>query len=219
MRQGRFIAFEGPEGCGKSTHLPLLADFLRERGIEVVTTREPGGTALAERIREMLQTIHAEPPVPAAEVLLFLASRAQHVEKVIRPALARGAWVLTDRFEDSTFAYQGAGRGFDQETLRRLNRFATAGCSPDLVLLLDIPRDAGRVRLRARQAATVTEADRFEREAESFQENLRKGFLALAHDAPERYEIIRTDQPRETVAQMIRSAVTAHFQEVSDAAG
>ena len=219
MKRGKFIAFEGPEGCGKSTHLPLLAAFLRERGIEVVTTREPGGTALAEQIRTMLQSIRDEAPVPSAEVLLFLASRAQHVAKVIRPALERGAWVLTDRFEDSTFAYQGAGRGFDDRTLRELNRFATGGCSPDLVLLLDIPRTTGRQRLSARQAATVTEADRFEREAELFHERLREGFLALAREAPERYAIIKTDPPREEVARLIRAAVLAHFPEVPDAAG
>jgi len=205
--QGRFIAFEGPEGCGKSTHLPLLADFLRSKGFEVVTTREPGGTQLAEQVREILQSTRQEAPVPAAEVLLFLASRAQHIAKVIRPALERGAWVLTDRFEDSTFAYQGAGRGFPSEQLRLLNRFATEGITPDLVLVLDIDRVCGRSRLAERQNATATESDRFESETEQFHERLRQCFLSLASADSSRYAVIDSAPPTDEVQCSIRREV------------
>lgn len=138
--RGVFITFEGPEGSGKSSHVRLLKERLEARGREVLLTREPGGTPLGENIRGLLQHDHAgEPPVDRAEVMLFLASRAQLCERVIRPALDRGAWVVCDRFSDSTLAYQGHGRGFDVDTLRVMNTFATADLVPDLTILLDIP--------------------------------------------------------------------------------
>jgi dTMP kinase len=173
---GKFITFEGPEGSGKSTHIKLLKAYLEERGIEVVLTREPGGTPLGEEIRKLLQHDHTEPPVPSAEVLLFLASRAQHVERLIRPALQQGKWVLCDRFADSTFAYQGYGRGFDMESLRAVNAFAVSGLSPDLTVLLDVTPQTSRERLAARQASTATTPDRIEREAAAFHERVRNGF-------------------------------------------
>lgn len=210
---GKFITFEGPEGSGKSTHIQLLAEFLKKRGIEVVCSREPGGTDLAEDIRNLIQSVREDAPVPATEVLLFLASRAQHVQKKIRPALERGAWVLCDRFEDSTFAYQGAGRGFPLEKLRTLNNFATQGLVPDLVLILDIPRSAGKKRLAERQIATHTEADRIEREAEAFHERLRQQFLMLADQDPQRYEVVSTDHPRDEVSEKIQRIITERFLE------
>lgn len=206
-KRGKFIVFEGPEGGGKSTQLPLLAAFLRGRGLEVVATREPGGTALAEEIRGLVQSVRDDAPVPEAETLLFLASRAQHVARVIAPALERGAWVLSDRFEDSTFAYQGAGRGFRLPALRALNRFATRGLRPDLVLVLDVSRGRARERLKARQDTTDTGADRFEREEERFHERLRRRFLALAGSAPGRYAVIDAERPPERVEADIRGAV------------
>jgi dTMP kinase len=204
---GKFITFEGPEGSGKSTHIKLLKAFLEARGIEVVMTREPGGTPLGEEIRKILQHDHSEAPVPHAEVLLFLASRAQHVERLIRPALAQGKWVLCDRFDDSTFAYQGYGRGFPMEGLRAVNAFAVSGLRPDLTVLLDVAPQTSRERLAARQATTATAPDRIEREAAAFHEKVRNGFLALAAEAPDRMAVISTERDREAVAADVRKAV------------
>jgi len=204
---GKFITFEGPEGSGKSTHIKLLKAYLEERGIEVVLTREPGGTPLGEEIRKLLQHDHSEPPVPSAEVLLFLASRAQHVERLIRPALQQGKWVLCDRFADSTFAYQGYGRGFDMESLRAVNAFSVSGLSPDLTVLLDVTSQTSRERLAARQASTATTPDRIEREAAAFHERVRNGFLALAKEEPERLVVINTEREPSEVAASIRKAV------------
>lgn len=205
---GKFITFEGPEGSGKSTHIKLLKAYLEERGIEVVLTREPGGTPLGEEIRKILQHDHSEPPVPSAEVLLFLASRAQHVERLIRPALQQGKWVLCDRFADSTFAYQGYGRGFDMESLRAVNAFAVSGLRPDLTVLLDVTPQTSRERLAARQASTATTPDRIEREAAAFHERVRNGFLALAKEEPERLVVINTEREQLEVAASIREAVS-----------
>ncbi|MEI7945660.1 MAG: dTMP kinase [bacterium] len=204
---GKFITFEGPEGSGKSTHIKLLKAFLEARGIEIVMTREPGGTPLGEEIRKILQHDHSEAPVPHAEVLLFLASRAQHVERLIRPALAQGKWVLCDRFDDSTFAYQGYGRGFPMEGLRAVNAFAVSGLRPDLTVLLDVAPQTSRERLAARQATTATAPDRIEREAAAFHEKVRNGFLALAAESPDRIAVISTERDREAVAADVRKAV------------
>lgn len=204
MARGRFITLEGPEGAGKSTHLQALAERLRARGLTVHTTREPGGTPLGEAVRGLLQFDAAgESPVPRAELLLFLASRAQLVETLIRPALARGEWVLSDRFCDSTFAYQGYGRGMDVADLRRLNAFATDGLMPDLTLLLDIPQEESRLRVAGREGP----ADRFEREREAFHQKLAEGFRALAAQEPHRIRRIASDGPRETTAEAVWAAV------------
>jgi dTMP kinase len=209
MTRGTFITFEGPEGSGKSTHIRLLAEHLRGRGVAVVCTREPGGTPLCEAVRGLLQHDGVgEPPVPRAEVLLFLASRAQHVDRVIRPALERGDWVLCDRFSDSTLAYQGFGRGFALAQLRALDGFATDGLAPDLTVLLDVPPETGRARLAARQTQTATEPDRIEREDGAFHARLRDGFLELARAEPDRFVVLTTDQPQERVAAALREAVT-----------
>lgn len=208
MANGKFITFEGPEGSGKSTHLLLLADYLRERGLEVLVTREPGGTPTGEAIRNLLQHGGSgEAPVPRVEVLLFLASRAQHVERFIRPALDSGSWVLCDRFEDSTLAYQGYGRGFDIDHLREMNRFATQGLKPDLTLLLDIAPEISRARLLARQTRTLTAPDRIEREADAFHMRLRNGFLELARQEPHRFVVLDTAGEQNQVASAIRAAV------------
>jgi len=204
---GKFITFEGPEGSGKSTHIKLLKAYLEERGIEVVLTREPGGTPLGEEIRKILQHDHSEPPVPSAEVLLFLASRAQHVERLIRPALQQGKWVLCDRFADSTFAYQGYGRGFDMASLRAVNAFAVSGLQPDLTVLLDVTPQTSRERLAVRQASTATTPDRIEREAAAFHERVRNGFLALAKEEPDRIVVINTEREPAAVAAAVRAAV------------
>ena len=208
MVNGKFITFEGPEGSGKSTHIRLLAAYLREQGIEVIVTREPGGTPTGEAIRNLLQHGGAgEVPVPRAEVLLFLASRAQHVERLIRPALDSGSWVLCDRFDDSTMAYQGYGRGFDVHELRVINHFATHGLKPDLTLLLDVLPEISRARLQARQVQTSAAPDRIEREAEAFHIRLRNGFLELARQEPDRFLVLETVGEQEQVASAIRTAV------------
>ena len=212
MSAGVFITFEGPEGSGKSTHLRRLAERLRAEGRTVLTTREPGGTPVGEAVRGLLQhDSGGETPEPRAEVLLFCASRAQLVNRVISPALARGEWVLCDRFADSTLAYQGFGRGFDLEALVAINGFATGGVVPALTLLLDLDVAAGMRRLAARHAALATEADRFEREHCAFHARLRDGFLALAADAPERFCVIDSDREPDVVAEAIWQAVRARF--------
>ncbi len=208
MSYGKFITFEGPEGSGKSTHIRLLADHLRGRGVEVTLTREPGGTPTGEAIRGLLQHNRSgEAPVPRAEVLLFLASRAQHVERLIRPALEKGAWVLCDRFDDSTLAYQGYGRGFDLAELRAVNRFATHGLTPDLTFLLDVAPETSRRRLQARLAQTAIAPDRIECEANDFHVRLRNGFLELARQSPERFAVLVTERAQEQVAADIRAVV------------
>ena len=204
MTRGRFITLEGPEGAGKSTHLKALAEKLKARGIPVLTTREPGGTLLGELVRKILQFNEAgEAPVPTAELLLFLASRAQLVHNVILPALERGEWVLSDRFCDSTFAYQGYGRGMNLDELRAINAFATQTLMPDLTLLLDIPRDESRQRVAARQE----QADRFEQERDAFHVRLAEGFRQLAEQEPHRIRRIDSTQPQADTEAAIWSAV------------
>jgi len=208
MVKGKFITFEGPEGSGKSTHIRLLAGFLKEHGYDVLLTREPGGTPIGEAIRGLLQHNEAgEEPSARTEVLLFLASRAQHVDQLIRPALERGVWVLCDRFDDSTFAYQGFGRKFDLTELRAVNHFATQGLKPDLTLLLDVSPETSRERLQARQSQTSTSPDRIERESDAFHVRLRKGFLDLARQEPERFVVLTTESDRNSVAEKIRAFV------------
>ena len=168
VEEGRFITFEGPEGGGKSTQVQALAEALRAEGRTALVTREPGGTPLAEKIRALVREERTDPPVARSEVLLFLAARAQVVAEVIRPALARGEWVLCDRFADSTFAYQGYGRGIAVDLLRHFNDFATEGLVPDLTVLLDVPLEVSRARLAAREAATATAADRIEQAGAEF---------------------------------------------------
>ena len=201
--KGRFISFEGGEGCGKTTHIALLAERLRAKGIEVVLTREPGGTPLCEAIRGLLQLDTAgESPVPEAEALLFCASRAQLVRNVIRPALERGAWVLCDRFADSTLAYQGYGRGFPLDALRALLSFATGGLLPDTTFLLEASLETRNGRLDARYGTGVG-ADRFEREEDDFHRRVREGFEALADAEPDRIIRIETERPVEETADEI----------------
>ena len=209
MSQGKFITFEGPEGSGKSTHIRLLADFLRARGLDVTLTREPGGTPTGEAIRRLLQHNEAgESPADRTEVLLFLASRAQHVERLIRPALAAGRWVLCDRYDDSTLAYQGYGRGFGLNELRALNAFATGGLVPDLTLLLDIPVEEGFRRLAARPPAAE---DRIERAERAFHERVRQGYLELARSEPVRFRVLPTAGPVAATGEAVWQAVRERF--------
>lgn len=212
MTTGKFITFEGPEGGGKSTHIKKLALFLASKGVEVVTTREPGGTALGEKIRDLIQ--HSEAgtvPLDRAELLLFLASRAQHVQEVIRPMLNKGRWVLCDRFYDSTLAYQGFGRGFDIPQLRSLNDFAVDHLKPDLTLLIDVSPATSRERLAQRHCAGVSAPDRIESESDDFHVRLRNGYLTLAGQEKERFHVVDAERVQSVVEEDIRSLVASRF--------
>ena len=190
MARGKFITFEGGEGCGKSTQVKRLEAFLRGKGYEVLLTREPGGTRLAELVRSLLKDEHEDPPCDRSELLLFLAARAQLVRNVIRPALERGVWVVSDRFSDSTFAYQGYGRGLPLEFLKVANDFACEGLQSDLTILLDVPPEVACERMRRREAATNTVADRIELAGDAFHARLREGFHSLAAANPERIAVV-----------------------------
>jgi dTMP kinase len=195
VARGRFITLEGVEGSGKSTLARALADWLRAQGHVVHLTREPGGTPLAERIRCVVLDRGTEPMPAAAELLLMFAARAAHVENLIRPALARGDWVLCDRFTDATVAYQGSGRGVDREQIRQLSAMAHPGLTPDLTLLLDLPPTEGLRRARGRGDG----GDRFEDEAIAFFERVRRGYLALAAEEPGRFHLIDATRAPEAV--------------------
>lgn len=189
--RGRFITLEGVEGSGKSTLASALATALRARGLTVHQTREPGGTPLAETLRGIVLARGAEPLPPAAELLLMFAARAVHVANLIQPALARGDWVICDRFTDASLAYQGAGRGMDLAQIRALAAIAHPGLAPDLTLLLDLPAATGLLRARGRGDG----GDRFEDEALAFFERVRAGYLALAAAEPRRYRILDATHP------------------------
>ena len=205
--RGKFITFEGPEGGGKSTQVQTLAEWLRKQGKKVVVTREPGGTRMSELIRALVRDEMEDPPVTRCEVLLFLAARAQVVSQVIRPALAHGEWVVCDRFADSTFAYQGYGRGIDVQLLKNFNDFVTEGLVPDLTILLDVPPEVSRTRLAARQASSADTGDRIEAAGEMFHRRLREGFLALAKAEPKRFTVIDASKSIEKVAAAVQKTV------------
>jgi dTMP kinase len=189
--RGRFLTVEGIEGVGKSTQVPRLAQALKQRAIECVLTREPGGTPLAEKIRELVLAPGAEVLPDAAELLLMFAARSVHLENFIKPHLEAGTWVLCDRFTDATYAYQGAGRGFAFDAIAELEHLVQGRMRPDLTLLLDAPAAAGLERARRRNAgAGLAAADRFERERAEFFERVREGYLARAAAEPERIAVI-----------------------------
>ena len=203
MACGRFITFEGGEGCGKSTQVVRLAAALEERGLNVLLTREPGGTRLSELIRTLLKDEAEDPPVDRAELLLFLAARAQLVRNVIAPALKAGTWVISDRFSDSTVAYQGYGRGLPVDFVRAANDFACEGLRPDLTFLLDLDPETAERRMRGREAATNTSADRIERAGSGFHARLRKGFLELAAAEAPRFSVVDASKSPDEVASVV----------------
>lgn len=181
--KGKFITFEGIDGAGKSSHLEWLAEWLREKGLVVHVTREPGGTELGEKLRELLlhSSMHLE-----TETLLMFAVRREHLAKVIEPALLRGEWVVCDRFSDATYAYQGGGRGLDRAKLQQLEHWVHGHLQPDLTLLFDLPLDVARERIVL--ASRVL--DRFEQERADFHERVRQAYLERAHSAPSRIRIV-----------------------------
>ncbi|MFP3343147.1 dTMP kinase [Halomonas sp. SIMBA_159] len=195
-KRGRFITLEGGEGVGKSTNVAFVEAWLTAQGIEVVRTREPGGTPRAEAIRELLLDPSPQEPLSVdAELLLVFAARAQHLAEKILPALTRGAWVVCDRFTDATFAYQGGGRGIDAARIAQLEQFVQQGLSPDLTLLLDMPPEAAKERLEGRLRDLNTQRDRFEQEQADFFMAVRRAYLERAAAAPERFALIDAAQP------------------------
>jgi dTMP kinase len=203
MQRGKFLTIEGTEGVGKSTNLAFVRDWLVAKGIEVIVTREPGGTPLAEEIRGLLLAKRDEPVDETTELLLVFAARAQHLAQVIKPALARGAWVLSDRFTDATYAYQGGGRGLNRATIAQLEQLVQQELRPDLTLILDIDVELGLSRARQRG-----ELDRFESETLEFFERVRAAYHQRATAAPECYGIIDAGQPLEKVQQDIDRLLT-----------
>ena len=204
--RGRFITLEGIDGAGKSSHLPAMHEWLLARGVDVVLSREPGGTPLAETLRELV--LH-QPMDALTEALLVFAARRDHVQQVIAPALARGAWVLCDRFTDASFAYQGGGRGFDGNLLKTLETWVQQGppeVQPDLTLWFDAP-----AALAAARRAAVRAPDRFEAQDEAFFERVRAGYAARAAGEQQRFVVLDAACSRDEVWQQVQAALQAHF--------
>jgi len=202
---GRFITFEGGEGAGKSTQISRAAEWLRGRGVEVLVTREPGGTPRAERLRAILLERDAEPMPQSCELLLMFAARATHLDNLIRPAVRRGAWVLCDRFTDATYAYQGGGRGMPVAQIDALAGIVHPDLQPDLTLLLDLPVPAGLARASHRNGADGP--DRFESEQQAFFERVRDTYLERARREPRRFRVVAASGSLDEVAQGIREAL------------
>ena len=199
MKRGKFISFEGLDGAGKSSHVAATAERLQKRGVDVVVTREPGGTVLGERLRELVlaETMHLE-----TETLLMFAARREHVAQVIEPALARGAWVVCDRFTDATRAYQGGGRGVDLEKIEILARWVHPHTNPDLTLLFDISHQAARLRISGARPL-----DRFERESAEFHDRVRARYRALAAAEPGRFRLIEAILPAQDIDKILEKII------------
>lgn len=195
----KFITLEGMDGAGKSTHIPAINALLQKRGYEVISTREPGGTVLGERLRELLlhETMHAE-----TETLLMFAARREHIDKVIAPALARGAWVLSDRFTDATFAYQSGAKGVLADKVNLLETWVQGDLQPHITLLFDVPVEVSIARL-----AGARSPDKFERETADFFEKIRQAYLQRAYKHPERFKIIDASKPLQEVAKIVEDII------------
>lgn len=201
--RGRLITLEGVEGVGKSTVVPVVKDYLVSRGVQVLHTREPGGTELGEQLRDVLLNTHQE-IVPRAELLLMFAARAQHVEKVVVPALEGGTWVLCDRFTDSSFAYQGAGRELGTDSVAAIEKWLLGAMNADLTLLLDVSRETSLDRTKRRR-----ELDRIETEGDEFFERVRQAYLERARMFPQRIKVIDANPDIETVSASLRTQLEA----------
>lgn len=201
-RPSRFVSFEGLDGAGKSTHIAHVAEIFRTRGYEVVSTREPGGTTLGESLRAIL--LH-QAMAPETEALLMFAARSEHLEQVIRPALKRGAAVISDRFTDASFAYQGGGRGLSDDRLSILENWVHRDLQPDLTLLFDLPFEVARQRL-----AGVRAPDRFEREAEEFHNRVRAAYLRRAERSGGRIQVIDASQAIDKISKTVEELVSIH---------
>ncbi|MGH8549973.1 MAG: dTMP kinase [Methylococcales bacterium] len=203
MERGRFITLEGGEGLGKSTNLKFIENWLSDRGKQVLVTREPGGTPSGEAIRSVLLGVNDEALSGEAELLLLFAARAEHIKKVIRPALASGCWVLCDRFTDATYAYQGGGRGLAENRIEYLEHWIQGGLTPDLTFLFDAPVEVGIARARRRG-----DPDRFEIEDLDFFERIRSSYLKLASQSGDRIRVIDASQSIEAVQTAVRLELT-----------
>ncbi len=197
----KFITFEGVDGAGKSTHLVWFADTLRQRGLDVVVTREPGGTQLGEQLRVILLS---QPMCIGTEAMLMFAARLEHIEQVIKPALRAGKWVISDRFSDASFAYQGGGRGLDWDKLNQLEQWVHPDLQPDLTLFFDVPVEVARQRL-----AHNVSLDRFEQEQADFFERVRAGYHKRIRQNPQHYAVIDGAQPLEKVKQQLESIIAS----------
>jgi dTMP kinase len=198
-----FITIEGPDGSGKSSQIPTLVEFLRQEGYTVLTTREPGGTKISDQVRTVLTSMDNKTMHPRCEILLFLASRAQLIEEVIRPKLAEGVIVISDRYADSTLAYQGYGHGYDLSMLRQLLNFATGGLQPDLTILMDIDVETGLSRRRSGGG----EWNRLDAYKLEFHQRVRRGYLELAQQEPQRWQTIDASQPIDLVQTALRQVI------------
>ena len=201
--RGKFVTFEGIDGAGKSTHIAGVTALIRARGLGVVSTREPGGTPLGEKLRELL--LH-EPMHLETEALLMFAARREHLAEVIDPALARGDWVVCDRFSDATYAYQGGGRGLDRQKFAALEQWVHGHLQPDLTFLFDLPPAVAGERI----AAQERELDRFEQERGDFHQRVRQAYLERAAAAPQRFEVINANQPLEIIRKQVKEALIKH---------
>ncbi len=204
MKEGLFITVEGAEGVGKSTNIDFIRRTLEAKGISVVVTREPGGTPMAEEIREVLLKNREEGVAENAELLLMFAARAQHIESLIKPALAEGKWVLSDRFTDATYAYQGGGRGVDLEKISVLETFVQGAFRPHITFLLDAPVEVGMARAQKRGAL-----DRFENEQLAFFQSVRSTYLQRANDESERFEVIDASKSLDEVQGQLGVVIDA----------
>lgn len=200
--RGKFITFEGIDGAGKSSHVEWLAELLRNKGLVVHVTREPGGTELGEKLRELLlhSSMHLE-----TETLLMFAARREHLAKLIEPALAKGEWVVCDRFSDATYAYQGGGRGLDRAKLHLLEHWVHEHLQPDLTLLFDLPLDVARERI----ALASRVLDRFEQERADFHERVRQAYLERAHSAPSRIHVVDAQQSIESIRKSLEQTISS----------
>ncbi len=202
--KGKFITFEGVDGAGKSSHVGWLAELLQQRGLAVHVTREPGGTELGEKLRELLlhQSMHLE-----TETLLMFAARREHLAELIEPALARGDWVICDRFSDATYAYQGGGRGLERHKLQQLEQWVHGHLQPDLTLLFDLPLDVARERI----ALASRVLDRFEQERADFHERVRQAYLERWHSSPGRIHVIDAQGSIETIRKSLEDVISSIY--------
>ncbi|MCS6953765.1 MAG: dTMP kinase [Bryobacterales bacterium] len=213
-RRGLFLTFEGMDGCGKTTQMRLLAERLRRAGYDVVETVEPGGTAVGQQIRRILLDSTNREICPTAELLLYFASRAQNIEQVILPSLRAGKLVLSDRFTDSTLAYQGAGRRLGEEVVRQLEQIACGGLKPDLTVLLDIDLETSLARARARNLTEPRAGTRMDEQGAEFYQRVREAYRRLAEREPERFVVVDGRGEPEDVAEAVWAALTARLPEL-----
>ncbi len=210
LTRGKFITVEGQDGAGKSTNLQVVETFLQENDIDFVTTREPGGTQFGEAIRELLLNSGDNIINDDAELMLIFAARAQHIDDLIEPSLSKGVWVLCDRFTDTTYAYQGGGRGIDKNIIAELEKTVQGDLQPDLTILLDLPTDLSESRAGERSSP-----DRFESQDQQFKENVRRAYLQLADDNPDRIKVVDASLSLDRVEQNVRNLLLDFFETIN----